>query len=262
MTIASRLILCRRSRPSRPHDNDDAESTPQPSFPRSRHHHHHHREELEFSPHSSHHGRFHSRRSSSSGHESARLDHNCSSEFGTGSGSALGNAINRANSRLRSFRNEQLPGAVLEARARLLERLRSVSLSETRQTPATGGLSWDEFLISSDFNLIDSLNWEAENRTDFSVQTRRMSSLSEMQKTKLPGYGWDTLRSLSQEVFTIAEADGATRLSLECGICLEKFKTGDKLTKLRCTHRFHLTCLEPWVRTSGDCPYCRASIIC
>lgn len=62
MTIATRLILCRRSRPSRPHDND-VESGPTSSLPRRRHH---HRDELEVSPRSAHHGRFPSRRSSHS----------------------------------------------------------------------------------------------------------------------------------------------------------------------------------------------------
>jgi hypothetical protein len=29
---------------------------------------------------------------------------------------------------------------------------------------------------------------------------------------------------------------------------------------LRCGHRFHSTCLEPWVRKCADCPYCRTNI--
>ncbi|KAM0937437.1 putative transcription factor C2H2 family [Dioscorea sansibarensis] len=258
MTIATRLILSRRSRPSRPHE-DDVESNSASPLPRRRHH---HRDELEVSPRSAHHGRFHSRRSSHSGHESARLDHNCSGEFATGTSSDLGNAVSRVSSRLRSITSERLPGAVLEARARLLERLRNVSLSETRQTPATGGISWDEFLVTSDLDLIDSVNLGAENLTDFTVRARGTSSFNELHKRKSPGLGWSTLCSLCQEVYTDAVAtDGVTQASLECGICLEKFVLGDELIKLQCSHRFHLTCLEPWVRSSGDCPYCRASII-
>ncbi|XP_039117000.1 uncharacterized protein LOC120252866 [Dioscorea cayenensis subsp. rotundata] len=84
MTIATRLILCRRSRPSRPHD-DDVESGPTSSLSRRRHH---HRDELEVSPRSAHHGRFPSRRSSHSGQESSPFDHNCSGEFGTGTTSS------------------------------------------------------------------------------------------------------------------------------------------------------------------------------
>lgn len=131
-----------------------------------------------------------------------------------------------------------------------------------RQTPATGAISWDEFISTSDFNLMDSVNWEAENLTNFTVQARGTSSFDELQKKKSPGLSWDTLCSSCQEVYTDAVAtDGVTQASLECGICLEKFMLGDELIKLQCGHRFHLTCLEPWVRSSGDCPYCRASII-
>lgn len=53
----------------------------------------------------------------------------------------------------------------------------------------------------------------------------------------------------------------------ECVICLEKL--GKKYTKLSCKHRFHLSCLEDWIKTNKDqndddikkfkiiCPLCR-----
>ena len=58
-----------------------------------------------------------------------------------------------------------------------------------------------------------------------------------------------------------AEGDNCTCEPLaECSICLERCGgTGDGLTQLHCKHVFHSVCLERWLRSRGDCPYCRAT---
>ncbi|KAH0862107.1 hypothetical protein HID58_079318 [Brassica napus] len=43
-------------------------------------------------------------------------------------------------------------------------------------------------------------------------------------------------------------------------ICLESFTNGDVLISLPCTHSFHSLCLNPWLKTCGDCPYCLRAI--
>ena len=47
-----------------------------------------------------------------------------------------------------------------------------------------------------------------------------------------------------------------------CGICLEYFQAGDKVTKLPCAkqHYFHRGCTEKWLRNQNVCPYCRHSL--
>ena len=55
------------------------------------------------------------------------------------------------------------------------------------------------------------------------------------------------------------EAVGAS--SAECSICLERCgDSGDGLIQLRCRHIFHSACLERWLRSRADCPYCRATV--
>nr|GEY13971.1 probable E3 ubiquitin-protein ligase RHY1A [Tanacetum cinerariifolium] len=46
----------------------------------------------------------------------------------------------------------------------------------------------------------------------------------------------------------------------ECVVCLEKFKIGDKLTRLPCAHRFHFKCMVPWLKNRTICPCCRMSV--
>ncbi|TMW83110.1 hypothetical protein EJD97_002918 [Solanum chilense] len=53
--------------------------------------------------------------------------------------------------------------------------------------------------------------------------------------------------------------------SLECAICLSKFKYGDKGRKLNnCNHMFHESCLEKWLmhgKGQSTCPLCRNVVI-
>jgi SUMO ligase MMS21 Smc5/6 complex component len=47
-------------------------------------------------------------------------------------------------------------------------------------------------------------------------------------------------------------------LENECSICLEKFKTNEKIIILECKHYFHYGCANKWVNISRVCPVCRA----
>lgn len=46
----------------------------------------------------------------------------------------------------------------------------------------------------------------------------------------------------------------------ECVVCLEEFKRGDILVHLPCLHRFHWTCVVPWIEANSHCPCCRTSV--
>ena len=44
---------------------------------------------------------------------------------------------------------------------------------------------------------------------------------------------------------------------IECPICLDEFKKGDKCYLLPCNHYFHQECLEDWFSKDKICPSCR-----
>ncbi|KAF9619662.1 hypothetical protein IFM89_007983, partial [Coptis chinensis] len=137
MTSASELFHGRRSRLGR---NDDTElgfgsSIFDRNIPTPLINHHHNRrrsrhnqrrdiEDCNRSSSSSSHSRHRE-------HEPVRLDHGAS-QFNTGSSSSRGTSSSRAN-RMQFTRTDQLPGDVLLARERLVERLRGVSLSANRK---------------------------------------------------------------------------------------------------------------------------------
>lgn len=179
-----------------------------------------------------------------------------------------------STSRPRSIENDRLPGTVLLARARLLERLRGEPLSRNRGVLLSGRLSayrTAEFILEDDLRgLVDDQDWGTRMSagqssggstiTNLNSRTERLQLLEEPKK-KPPGLNQEALDCLHLEVFSSTVEGVVSRASQDCSICLETFVEGDELTRLPCGHRFHSACLDPWVRTCGDCPYCRRSIV-
>lgn len=63
----------------------------------------------------------------------------------------------------------------------------------------------------------------------------------------------------------IQRAGGSSATS--CGICCEEYASGDVLRALKCSHRFHLECVDKWFLSSATdysrpvaCPMCNAIV--
>ena len=99
--------------------------------------------------------------------------------------------------------------------------------------------------------------------TELPVGTHHHSAFREQQSKPL-GLGHEALSQLHHEVFMkqqITTTLSTPEASNECSICLECFVEGNKLVNLPCGHRFHSSCLYPWLQTCGECPYCRSCIM-
>ncbi len=48
--------------------------------------------------------------------------------------------------------------------------------------------------------------------------------------------------------------------NLQCIICLNTFKIGEKKSTLPCLHNFHYNCLKKWVYEKRLCPLCKTEI--
>lgn len=49
---------------------------------------------------------------------------------------------------------------------------------------------------------------------------------------------------------------------LSCSVCLTEFEEGDDLRLLpKCSHAFHVCCIDTWLRSHKNCPLCRAPIV-
>jgi len=50
--------------------------------------------------------------------------------------------------------------------------------------------------------------------------------------------------------------DGQT----QCMVCLCDFSSGEEVRRLPCTHVFHASCIDEWLRRCTDCPICKANV--
>ncbi|XVF52344.1 hypothetical protein PTKIN_Ptkin05aG0011100 [Pterospermum kingtungense] len=48
----------------------------------------------------------------------------------------------------------------------------------------------------------------------------------------------------------------------ECSVCLSEFQEDESLRLLpKCSHAFHVSCIDTWLRSHSNCPLCRANIV-
>lgn len=154
----------------------------------------------------------------------------------------------------RASASDRLPVGVVLARERLLQRLRGEPVDRNRQHDRDSTDEDQESELSSDVPTVDSLV------TDLTSQMARSLLLQEPSK-KPPGLTQEALDCLHLEVFRSSDMKSESRILQDCGICLESFRDGDELIHLQCGHKFHSACLDPWIRSCGDCPYCRRCIV-
>lgn len=69
----------------------------------------------------------------------------------------------------------------------------------------------------------------------------------------------DDLKGLPCFEYKVAEKENTS--SVDCAVCLENFKMGDKCRLLpNCKHSFHVQCIDSWVLKTPDCPICRTCV--
>lgn len=167
----------------------------------------------------------------------------------------------------------RLPDAVQQARERLLQRLNSVDLSGRRQQNTSSAETiWAGVLSHpSDISVSNSADSEIGSLTSYFQSS---ASIAACKVQEIPAEPFSIMdrclpfTSCAEPVPVIQESacedagEGeSTSTSAECSICLERCGNADGLIQLRCKHIFHSACLERWLRSHGDCPYCRASVL-
>uniref|UniRef100_A0ACD5Y0S4 Uncharacterized protein n=1 Tax=Avena sativa TaxID=4498 RepID=A0ACD5Y0S4_AVESA len=166
----------------------------------------------------------------------------------------------------------RLPDAVQQARERLLQRLKSVDLSGRRQqNTASSETIWAGALPHpADIGVSTSADSGLGSLTSYfqssvSIACKAQEILAEpfgVVDKCMPVTPCTELVPVIQETACEDTGEGETMLpSPECSICLERCGDVDGLIQLRCKHLFHSACLGWWLRSHGDCPYCRASVL-
>ena len=63
-------------------------------------------------------------------------------------------------------------------------------------------------------------------------------------------------------VYGSGNGSGLTVPAMDCPICLGEFSEGDKVRILpKCSHSFHVKCIDTWLISRSSCPTCRRPLL-
>uniref|UniRef100_M8BLU2 RING-H2 finger protein ATL3A n=1 Tax=Aegilops tauschii TaxID=37682 RepID=M8BLU2_AEGTA len=159
-----------------------------------------------------------------------------------------------------------------QAKERLHQRLRSVDLfSGRRQTSPAVGTIWAGPDLPSECDICSSEDGWLAHRTIRFNSSASLSAYKDKQITAetfsnaavVAPHDLRPVSKLGQEALQgTIDGDDDVESSVDCSICLEGCHgASDGLIQLRCKHIFHLACLEQWLQSRADCPYCRAGVV-
>lgn len=73
--------------------------------------------------------------------------------------------------------------------------------------------------------------------------------------------GLDEVLIKSITVCKYRKGDGLIE-GTDCSVCLSEFEENENLRLLpKCSHAFHVKCIDTWLRSHSNCPLCRANIV-
>lgn len=62
-------------------------------------------------------------------------------------------------------------------------------------------------------------------------------------------------------VYKYKKGDGLIE-GTECAVCLSEFQENEHLRLLpKCSHPFHISCIDTWLKSQSSCPLCRATVV-
>eukprot|EP00656_Telonema_subtile_P026254 TRINITY_DN2822_c0_g1_i1.p1 TRINITY_DN2822_c0_g1~~TRINITY_DN2822_c0_g1_i1.p1 ORF type:complete len:334 (+),score=59.12 TRINITY_DN2822_c0_g1_i1:277-1278(+) len=64
----------------------------------------------------------------------------------------------------------------------------------------------------------------------------------------------------AMEVSSVTEEDVAGK-DLNCAICLADFEVGEEVRRMGCSHFFHTSCIDEWLRLCSTCPLCNDDVL-
>ncbi|XP_010526271.1 PREDICTED: E3 ubiquitin-protein ligase RLIM-like [Tarenaya hassleriana] len=66
-------------------------------------------------------------------------------------------------------------------------------------------------------------------------------------------------KCMERSIYQITVSDNVSKDDAKCSICQEEYTEGDEVGRLHCKHRYHVGCVQEWLRLKNWCPICRAS---
>ncbi|WJX91179.1 RING-type E3 ubiquitin transferase [Trifolium repens] len=118
------------------------------------------------------------------------------------------------------------------------------------------------FFISGLLHLLVRFLWRPESRdpdelSDVTVLQGQLQQLFHLHDAGVDQSFIDTL-----PVFLYKTIIGLKVNPFDCAVCLCEFELEDKLRLLpKCSHAFHMECIDTWLLSHSTCPLCRANLL-
>ena len=116
--------------------------------------------------------------------------------------------------------------------------------------------------------VLDVLRRAAEEKT-YSIREYSVESGSRRRRNAV-FYGRRPNLNILSEYFMNPLSDGAIsvipsyhiqeKTNVNCTICLEELELGSRVRRLPCSHLYHISCIDQWLRRNAQCPNCRTNI--
>uniref|UniRef100_A0A0D9Y0V5 RING-type domain-containing protein n=1 Tax=Leersia perrieri TaxID=77586 RepID=A0A0D9Y0V5_9ORYZ len=161
----------------------------------------------------------------------------------------------------------RLPDSVWQARERLLQRLNSVDLSGRRQNTSSseaihaGITPAVSTTADSIFGSLTSCFHTDVSVAPCKIQKRAAETFNISDEHMLITHCSEPATTQEEASCKGTNDDELAGPSVECSICLERCGDADGIIELHCKHIFHSACLERWLRSRSDCPYCRSRVL-
>ncbi|KAK8636544.1 hypothetical protein V6N13_124289 [Hibiscus sabdariffa] len=102
-------------------------------------------------------------------------------------------------------------------------------------------------------------SWQAETRDEFLDQDHGPFVDNPIWYINTVGLQPSIIRSIA--VCEYKRGEGLVE-GTDCSVCLNEFQENDTLRLLpKCSHAFHIPCIDTWLRSHTNCPLCRAPIV-
>ncbi|KAE8700288.1 putative Thioredoxin domain-containing protein [Hibiscus syriacus] len=143
-------------------------------------------------------------------------------------------------------------------------------LSALERSEQVAQLTYEQLLVLETGLLLDGLNFYDRHR-DMRLDIDNMSyeellALEERMGTVSTALPEEAMsKCLKKGIFEATSWEDAVvcfkgeKDDIKCSICQEEYVIGDEVGRLHCEHRYHIACIQQWLRMKNWCPICKAS---
>ncbi|CAN4110517.1 unnamed protein product [Withania somnifera] len=122
------------------------------------------------------------------------------------------------------------------------------------------GILASAFLLVSYYTIITKYCRRRRNRNGATeLDANRNETPQDQWQVATTGLDESTIKAIT--VCRFRKGEGLVE-ETECAVCLSEFQEGENLRLLpKCSHAFHLPCIDTWLKSHPNCPLCRANVV-